>query len=281
LKFGSMIVDSLRYHKQPVFVYLPPYATLRGGAWVVVDSQINLKCIEMYAAPTARGGVLEKEGTVGVKFRMKHLKKTMHRLDPTLQSLDRQLGDEKQDAKAIKAKIAAREAELQPYYHSVATHFCDLHDTPGRMKAKGVTRDTVPWKQSRAYFYWRLRRRLAEQKLAQRIDEASSGSSLLAASTSKSDVQWSATQATVQKWMRASPVPVVDSKTTSAEDRAAAEWFEKAENKAFVEARLTEMRTSRVRELAGSDDFLEEMALLVASMKPAQKSKLMELVAKI
>ena len=44
LKFGSLIVDSLRGYQQPVFVYLPPHATLRGGAWVVVDSTINEQC---------------------------------------------------------------------------------------------------------------------------------------------------------------------------------------------------------------------------------------------
>jgi len=37
LKYGSYIVDKLREYKQPVFVYLPPAAELRGGAWVVVD----------------------------------------------------------------------------------------------------------------------------------------------------------------------------------------------------------------------------------------------------
>jgi len=31
LKFGSYIVDSLVEYKQPVFIYLPPFAELRGG----------------------------------------------------------------------------------------------------------------------------------------------------------------------------------------------------------------------------------------------------------
>lgn len=44
-----MIVDALRTYKQPVFVYLPPGAELRGGAWVVIDSAINADMIEMYA----------------------------------------------------------------------------------------------------------------------------------------------------------------------------------------------------------------------------------------
>jgi acetyl-CoA carboxylase carboxyltransferase component len=41
LKFGAEIVDALVAYKQPVFVYIPPFAELRGGAWVVVDSTIN------------------------------------------------------------------------------------------------------------------------------------------------------------------------------------------------------------------------------------------------
>ena len=41
LKFGAYIVDALRKYEQPVLVYIPPYAELRGGAWVVVDPTIN------------------------------------------------------------------------------------------------------------------------------------------------------------------------------------------------------------------------------------------------
>ena len=35
LKFGSYIVDALKEYKQPVLIYIPPFAELRGGAWVV------------------------------------------------------------------------------------------------------------------------------------------------------------------------------------------------------------------------------------------------------
>lgn len=41
LQAGSLIVEALRSYRRPVFVYLPPGAELRGGAWVVIDSQIN------------------------------------------------------------------------------------------------------------------------------------------------------------------------------------------------------------------------------------------------
>lgn len=63
LKFGAMIVDNLNTFRQPIFIYLPPFAELRGGAWVVVDPTINASMIEMYADDMARGGVLEAEGS--------------------------------------------------------------------------------------------------------------------------------------------------------------------------------------------------------------------------
>merc|ERR1711998_59121 len=49
-----------------------------------------------------------------------------------------------------------------PMFSQLAVHFADLHDTPGRMAATGVIAKEVPWSQSRSFFYWRLRRRLAE-----------------------------------------------------------------------------------------------------------------------
>lgn len=47
LKYGALIVDALVEYKQPVFVYIPPHAELRGGAWVVVDSTVNANVMEM------------------------------------------------------------------------------------------------------------------------------------------------------------------------------------------------------------------------------------------
>lgn len=85
VKFGSYIVDALREYRQPVFVYLPPMAELRGGAWAVLDTLINPEHIEMYADPEARGGVLEPEGTVEVRYKHKDMAKTAHRLDDVIQ----------------------------------------------------------------------------------------------------------------------------------------------------------------------------------------------------
>lgn len=83
IKFGAYIVDGLREYKKPILIYLPPNAELRGGAWAVLDSLINPRYMESYADPEARGGVLEPEGIVEIKYKEKDLVKTIHRLDPT------------------------------------------------------------------------------------------------------------------------------------------------------------------------------------------------------
>eukprot|EP00798_Chlamydomonas_sp_ICE-L_P004930 gene4931-34701_t len=163
LQAGSLIVESLRKYEQPVFVYIPCGAELRGGAWVVVDSQINSTQIEMYADPTARGGVLEPEGVVEIKCRPHDLAKLMRRIDPEIKSL---VASGSPDADR---QIKAREKALMPVYHQVARQFADMHDTPVRMLAKGVIRGIVPWAQSRRYFSIRLRRRLAEEMLLKHI----------------------------------------------------------------------------------------------------------------
>jgi acetyl-CoA carboxylase / biotin carboxylase 1 len=61
-------LPALVSYKQPVFVYIPPGCELRGGAWVVVDPTINADVMEMYADPTARGGVLEPSGIGAYSF---------------------------------------------------------------------------------------------------------------------------------------------------------------------------------------------------------------------
>uniref|UniRef100_A0A4W6GBA3 acetyl-CoA carboxylase n=1 Tax=Lates calcarifer TaxID=8187 RepID=A0A4W6GBA3_LATCA len=168
LKFGAYIVDALHGFHQPVLVYIPPQAELRGGSWVVIDPTINPLCMELYADRESRGGVLEAEGTVEIKFRRKDLLKTMRRLDSVYASLVDQLGktspelSDKQ-CKELEAKLKAREEFLSPIYHQVAVQFVDLHDTPGRMQEKGVITDILDWKNVRTFFYWRLRRLLLEQ----------------------------------------------------------------------------------------------------------------------
>eukprot|EP00045_Choanoeca_perplexa_P018135 m.279161 g.279161 ORF g.279161 m.279161 type:complete len:2306 (+) comp17727_c0_seq1:161-7078(+) len=169
LKFGAMIVDNLRTFKQPVFVYLPPNCELRGGAWVVVDPTINANMMEMYADPESRGGVLEPEGLVSIKFRKPAKQATMYRLDDTYRSVSDQLkacaNPHSAEAKELQRKLNERYDLLEGMYHQVAVNFADLHDRATRMKHKECIREVVPWAQARHYFYWRLRRRLAEERI--------------------------------------------------------------------------------------------------------------------
>ncbi|XP_062816368.1 acetyl-CoA carboxylase 2 isoform X2 [Anolis carolinensis] len=166
LKFGAYIVDSLRQFKQPALVYIPPHSELRGGSWVVIDPTINPLHMELYADRDSRGGILEAEGTVEIKFRKKDLVKTMRRVDEACASIAQRLGAPdlpKEKRRDLEMQLQAREEHLLPIYHQVAVQFADLHDTPGRMQEKGVITDILQWKTARSFFYWRLRRLLLEE----------------------------------------------------------------------------------------------------------------------
>ncbi len=193
IKFGAYIVDALREYRQPVIIYIPPNGELRGGAWVVVDPTINERYMEMYADTESRGGVLEPEGTVEIKYRVKDLVKSIHRLDDKCIELkdkikalqvtvndstknSEQNSTEKDKVAASKEQIAqlekqleTREKYLTPVYHQIAVQFADLHDTPGRMLNKKVIKSIIEWRTSRKFFYWRLRRLLVQDHLIKEI----------------------------------------------------------------------------------------------------------------
>jgi len=183
LKFGAKIVDALTEYDRPVFVYIPPAGELRGGAWVVVDPTINADMMEMYADPESRGGILEPAGIVEVKFRDAERKSLMKRIDPSIDDLDGPDRDK-------------RVRDLGPAYLQVATEFADLHDRAGRMKAKGVIRDVVPWETSRQYFYWRAKRRLAVDALATELSGTfQEGVAAVEALCASKNVDWTDDQA--------------------------------------------------------------------------------------
>lgn len=132
--------------------------------------------MEMYADEDARGGVLEPEGIVGIKYRRDKQLDTMARLDPTYGDLRKQLADKslsQEQANAVKAKMTERENLLLPVYTQVSLQFADLHDRAGRMKAKNVIRDSLKWREARRFFYWRVRRRLNEEYIVKRMTAAS------------------------------------------------------------------------------------------------------------
>jgi acetyl-CoA carboxylase/biotin carboxylase 1 len=230
LKYGSFIVDALTKFEQPIFIYIPPFGELRGGSWVVVDPTISPDTMEMYADAEARGGVLEPEGIIGIKYRKEKQLQTMARLDPTYANLKKQLNDKSLPAETVqevKSKMVAREKQLLPVYSQIAVQYADLHDRAGRMKAKGVIRDELEFVNARRFFYWRLRRRLNEEYILKRM-----AASALAApgSAHSSPAKVSELRAHNQRLLKSWSGIVNWEK----DDRAVTEWYE-TERKAIGE----------------------------------------------
>lgn len=164
LQFGSLIVEELSKATTPVFVYIPIGCELRGGSWVVLDSTINQNGrIEMYADPTARGGVMEPDGIVSIKFRKKEISRLMERLE----------------GKDFSQTDPSLEESLSCVYRQIAVKFADLHDSTMRMCAKHVIRRTVELSQSRAFFFNRIYRRLMEDKFASKFGNKSDAIKLI------------------------------------------------------------------------------------------------------
>ena len=194
LKYGSYIVDALVGYEQPVFVYIPPFGELRGGSWVVVDPTINPMAMEMYADVDSRGGVLEPEGIIGIKYRKDKQLETMGRLDPVCASIKKRMAEnniDKATMDVLKDELSSRQRQLLPVYAQVSLQFADLHDRALRMKAKGVIRDVLEWKNARRFFYWRARRRLNEEYILRRMAtaQAPADSSLPATSAASSSTK--------------------------------------------------------------------------------------------
>ncbi|KIW96224.1 uncharacterized protein Z519_03292 [Cladophialophora bantiana CBS 173.52] len=247
LKYGSYIVDALVKYEQPVFVYIPPFGELRGGSWVVVDPTINPEQMEMYADIESRGGVLEPEGIVGIKYRKERQLETMARLDPTYaglkaQSLAKNLSAEQLNA--IKAKMTEREQLLGPIYLQIALQFADLHDRAGRMQAKGTIRMPLEWKNARRFFYWRLRRRLSEEVLLKKIN-SSLAAGQAPVTTANGMTQREQNLATLKNWSG-----LLDAEFEK-DDRKVAEWYESHRKEVYakIDAVKTEAVSKRVAEL--------------------------------
>ena len=172
LKYGSFIVDALVDYKQPILIYIPPLGELRGGSWVVVDPTINPEQMEMYADVESRGGVLEPDGVVSIKYRKEKMIETMIRLDSTYGHLRRTLTEKKlslEKQNDLTKRLKVRERQLMPIYNQISIQFADLHDRSARMLVKGVIRKELEWTKSRRFLYWRLRRRLNEAQVIKRM----------------------------------------------------------------------------------------------------------------
>ena len=230
LKYGSYIVDALVGYTQPVFVYIPPLGELRGGSWVVVDPTINPDYMEMYADEESRGGVLEPDGIVGIKYRRDRQLDTMARLDPEYKELRRRAASAqtpREERPAVKAAMERREQQLLPVYAQIAHQFADLHDRAGRMQAKGTIRQPLRWAGARRFFYWRLRRRLNEEYILKRM---------AAASANKEVTSRGADLERLKAWTGVAAF--------EADDMAVAQWYE--ERRKEVHAKVDALRSEGV-----------------------------------
>jgi acetyl-CoA carboxylase/biotin carboxylase 1 len=260
LKYGSYIVDALVKYEQPVFVYIPPFGELRGGSWVVVDPTINPQFMEMYADEDSRGGVLEPEGIVGIKYRKDRQLETMARLDPTYGALKRKLNDPstpQDQLQDIKAQMTEREKNLLPVYSQIALQFADLHDRSGRMEAKGVIRSSLRWQNARRFFYWRLRRRLNEEYILKKMASAKAPS----VDVAKADALTRAKGLEMLKaWSNIAKF--------EHDDESVAEWYE--ENRKSVSERM---------EMLKRDSIAMEVAQLMSKDREAGLKGVMTLLS--
>ena len=185
--------------------------------------------MEMYADEDSRGGILEPEGIVTIKFKREKQLETMIRLDSTYAELKQALTDQSLPAdkqSEIKAKIKAREELLLPVYSQISLQFADLHDRAGRMVAKDTIRHALVWKEARRFFYWRLRRRLNEESILKKMATTSIRGPISRASNLQSLQAWTGLAAFEK------------------DDRAVAMWYE--ENKKTVHAKVEALKADGV-----------------------------------
>lgn len=223
----------------------------------MVDPTINPDCMEMYADEDARGGVLEPEGIVNIKFRRDKQLETMARLDPTYAELKASLSDKslsKDKQSDVKVKMSEREQLLLPIYSQISLQFADLHDRAGRMKAKNTIRHALIWKNARRFFYWRLRRRLNEESLIKKMANIASKNPVTRDNSLQKLRAWTGIQ------------------DFEHNDRAVATWYE--ENRKSVQAKLDGLKSegavldianllsaNREGSMKGLKQFLETMPI--------------------
>lgn len=269
LKYGSLIVDALRSYSHPVFIYLPPNGELRGGAWVVVDPTINITHMEMFADPASRGGVLEAEGTVEIKFRQRDVRSTINRLDSVCIDLLSKLSSTNLSAaetKELEGKLLDRQTLLLPMYHQVAVQFADLHDTAGRMIEKGVISAVVEWRHSREFFYWRLLRRLEQLQLTRKLMEQDSC------------LEFQQSQAKLRRWyLEQRPVPGSGHES----DREVYEWMRGEGRKIIGENMRRVAEAAAVKQIGSilsNRELSGSMSMIVQNLSTAQKTELISIL---
>ncbi|CAF4983652.1 unnamed protein product, partial [Rotaria socialis] len=163
--------------------------------------------------------------------------RTIRRLDPVSRELAAEInlsitGSVNSAKEELERQLAEREKSLFPVYQQAAVMFCDLHDTPGRMLEKGVIREILDWRSSRQFFYWRLKRRLGENKVVKTI--LSLDPSMGYQSASKC----------VEQWFNE------DKRNDTAQwsqDKVVAEWLEQCQQTLSLDDRMKTLRKQSAR----------------------------------
>ena len=232
--------------------------------------------MEMYADEEARGGVLEPEGIVGIKFRKEKQLETMARLDPTYGELKAKSADKSlsaEEALEVKAKMTEREKLLLPVYMQISLQYADLHDRAGRMKAKGVIRKALKWQNARRFFYWRLRRRLNEEYIIKKLAAA-------AAPGQESPRADATTRARSLEMLKAwSQVPQFEN-----DDMSVATWYE--ENRKAVHERVEKLKSDGIAlEIASlmrrdREGGLKGVLALLSTLPTGEKEEVIKMLSK-
>lgn len=224
--------------------------------------------MEMYADEDARGGVLEPEGIVGIKFRKEKQLETMARLDATYGQLRAQLADKSLSAEQlqeVKAKMNEREKLLLPVYMQISLQYADLHDRAGRMKAKDTIRMPLQWQNARRFFYWRLRRRLDEEYVLK----------AMAQSSSKEVASRTSNLQTLEAW---SSIPQF-----ATEDQKVAQWYE--ENRTEIYAKIEALKNESVAFdvaallRANKEGGLKGVAQVLSMLPVAEKEEVLKMLS--
>lgn len=225
--------------------------------------------MEMYADEEARGGVLEPEGIVGIKFRKEKQLEVMSRLDETYGALKAKLSDKSLNAEQlqeVKTKMNEREHLLLPVYMQVSIQYADLHDRAGRMQAKDTIRMPLQWKNARRFFYWRLRRRLNEESVLKRMAQASS-KELQSRTTSLK---------TLESW---TGIPKF-----ATDDMSVATWYE--ENRKEVSAKIDAIKSESIAYdvaalmRSNKDGGLKGVAQVLSMLPIEEKEEVLKWLAK-
>ncbi|ULT93021.1 hypothetical protein L3Y34_002895 [Caenorhabditis briggsae] len=151
LTFGAHIIDELSQYQQPVIVYIPAGGELRGGAWAVVDSNINRGIVHVIADETCRGGILEPNAVVGIKIREAQIGKIMER------------------SGVVSVDV---EDSVKSAFKKACVDFADMHDRWPRMEYVGAIRQVTSLQNTRAVFWKILKKELILVEIADRYSNA-------------------------------------------------------------------------------------------------------------